>query len=136
MATVENVNIEINQKLLDELAALKAEYQKLYDNYGKHDEWVNKLLAENEHLKLVNSGYKEQAEIVMRRQREENERLKEDAKLWVDYYNTISKLQADKAQLLEALNTCCQETMYQSSGYARNVYIICASLLSKHEAKS
>ena len=69
----------------------------------------------------------------------ENERLKEEN----DELNTAYKiqdelndqLQADKAELLEALKSCKQEVMFQSSGYARQVYIICDLLLSKHEAK-
>jgi len=124
MATVENVNIEINQKLLDELAALKAEYQKLYGNYANHDRWVNELKAENEQLA---EAYRDMGE-TMFKVNEENERLKE---LYTTYVLQCEKLAAEKAELLDALRMAYNLTSFKSPDEDNHLLYI----LSKHEAK-
>ena len=61
----------------------------------------------------------------------ENERLKEEQKLWVDYYNTISKLQADKDELLEALKFVYTMAFFKSDYPGTSEKI--SSILSKHK---
>ena len=50
MATVENVNIEINQKLLDELAALKTENERLKQRDLHLKKWIDELQADKAEL--------------------------------------------------------------------------------------
>jgi uncharacterized protein involved in exopolysaccharide biosynthesis len=50
MATVENVNIEINQKLLDELAALKTENERLKQSDLHLKKWIDELQADKAEL--------------------------------------------------------------------------------------
>ena len=67
---------------------MKSDYSDLDGHVRQELIKVDKLMATVENVNIeINAALKA-----------ENERLKEEQKLWVDYYNTISKLQADKAE--------------------------------------
>jgi len=103
MTTVENVNIEINKKLLDELAALKAENERLKESIGRQNVHIMNHLCDKTEL-----GDK------------------------------VEQLQADKAELLEALKRCLAvgEIHFETCVLSKSVKHEILSLLSKHEAKS
>jgi len=116
-------------KEMQELAALKAENETLLNESKEWSEQLDAAILKEAQMREV--AYK---------LTKENERLKEEQELWIDYYNTISKLQADKESILKEVKDVW-DYLYRQPGPGTYEGKITAaantleSLLSKHEAK-
>jgi len=125
-ATLEEPNpvdfaIEINQKLLDELASLKAENTKYH-----------RIILEERQLRRENENALNN---IIGKFRTENERLKEEAKGINNLLEALIKLQDDKAELVEVLAVIKGDYSRFNHRLSDANYYRIESLLSKHEAK-